>query len=574
MSTRAKMNRRRFLQGLGVGSTALLVAACAQPTPAPAPESAAKAPEPTKAPAAPAATQPPAATKAPEPTKAPAAKDAVTLTYWVPLNSNVAATLKSFSEMTMYKELEKRLNVKLEFQHPPVGGQQELEAFNLMVASRKYPDIIEWNWLGFPGGPAKAVKDGVILKLNDLIDKSAPNYKKLLSDHPDWRKEVLDDDGELYCFPFLRGDPRLMVFVGPTLRHDWLQKLNLEVPTTLDEWRTVLTQFKTKDPNGNGKNDEAPFTPAWGTGGAYRFAFNNHAFIGAWGITIGFYQEQGTVKYGPMQPEFKEFLATMAAWYKEGLIDPDWVNMDTKLLDAKVTGSILGSWVGYTGSGIGRLAGLMQGKEPASFKLVGGPYPVLKKGDKPVLGQRDRVYPGGASAAITPACKNVSEAIRVLDYGYGPEGHMLYNFGVEGISYTLENGYPKYTDDVVKNPKLPIAQSMARHFRSNFAGPFVQDYRYFEQYLTLPEQIKAVETWSEPTNEKLMPPVTPTQEESKKFSQVMQDVDTRFDEAFTKIVTGQQPVDSWDQVVSQLKQMGIEDALKVQQAALERYAKR
>ena len=56
------------------------------------------------------------------------------------------------------------------------------------------------------------IKDGVILRLNDLIDKYAPNYKKVLADHPDWRKQVMNDEGDLYGFPFIRGDPFLVVF--------------------------------------------------------------------------------------------------------------------------------------------------------------------------------------------------------------------------------------------------------------------------------------------------------------------------------------------------------------------------
>jgi len=71
-----------------------------------------------------------------------------------------------------------------------------------------------------------------------------------------------------------------------------------------------------------------------------------------------------------------------------------------------------------------------------------------------------------------------------------------------------------------------------------------------------------------------MPPVTPTQEESKKFATIMNEVNTRFDEAFTKTITGAEPVENWDKVIEQLKQMGIEEAIKIQQAALERYNKR
>lgn len=558
MTTQSKLNRRRFLQSLGVGSTALLVAACAQPTPTAAPAPAAKAAEPTKAPAA------------PEPTKAPAPKDKVTVTYWVAMSQNVGATLKSFGEMTCYKEMEKATNVHIEFQHPPVG--QESEQFNLLVASGKFPDIIEHYWTGAPGGPAKYLRDGVIIRLNDLIDKQAPYLKKVLAEHPDWRRQILTDEGDVYGFPFLRSDPFLMVFQGPIIRKDWLDKVGMKMPETLDDWYAVLKAFKEKDPNGNGKADENGFSPM--LSGQPLNAFQGAgAFVGAYGVTYGFFQVKGVVKYGPLEPPFKEFLKTMAQWYKDGLIDPDFPTTDQKLMDAKVTGHQLGAFVQNTGGGIGKYMGLMKGKDP-QFQLVAAPYPVLKKGDKPIFGQRDFNF-NGLSASITSANKKIAESIKVLDYGYGPEGHMLFNFGVEGLTYNLVNGYPKYTDLITNNPnKLPLQQSMAQHFRSNFAGPMVQDKRYMEQYAALPEQQDSLKIWSEPTNEYKMPLVTPTQEESKKFASIMTEVNTRCQEAVIKIITGQQPVESWDAVVKDLKGMGIEEGIKIQQAALDRYNKR
>ena len=502
----------------------------------------------------------------------PVVTEPLTLTYWADLGANAAATMQSFNEMTCYKELEKLSGVHLEFQHPPLESQQALEQFNLMIASGKFPDVIESNWLAFPGGPAKAVRDNVIIRLNELIDEHAPNFKKVLDDHPEWRKQIVTDEGDIYCFPFLRGDVLLTRFTGPVLRQDYLEKEGLEVPTTMDEWKTVLTALKGKDLNGNGQQDEYAFTPWLGN---VRGAFNSHAFIGAWGITTGFYQDNGVVKYGPLQPEYKEFLTTIVGWVNDGLVDPDAVAMDQKAFDAKMTNGQIASCVLLTGGGVGRFTTLMKEKPESGFKLVGAPYPVLKAGEKPMLGQQDNPYPGGASAAISSTNTHVEETMKLLDYAYGPEGHMLFNFGVEGISYNMVDGYPKYTDIVANNPdKLPLAQSMAQHFRSNFAGPFVQDLRYFEQYAVLPEQQAAVRVWSEPTNEKLMPPVTPTQEESRRFARIMGEVNTRYDEIFSKVISGQEPVATWDTFVQELQQLGIEEAVGIQQAALDRFNKR
>jgi putative aldouronate transport system substrate-binding protein len=139
----------------------------------------------------------------------------------------------------------------------------------------------------------------------------------------------------------------------------------------------------------------------------------------------------------------------------------------------------------------------------------------------------------------------------------------------------MVDGYPTYTDLLMKNPdKLPLAQSLSAHIRGNSSGPFVQDKRYVEQYFQLPQQQNAYKIWQEPTNEKLMPPVTPTQEESRRFASIMSDVNTRYEEVFAQVLSGAQPLEYWDSFVGELKGLGIEDAIAVQQAALDRFNKR
>src|SRR5512136_1787770 len=247
-----RMSRRKFLHCASLITGAVALSACGA-TPTPTAE----------------ATKPPAATPTPAPPPGPEAltlpivKQPLTVTYWVELNANAAATMKTYGEILCYQELEKRTGIHIEFQHPPVG--QALDQFNLMIASQKYPDVIEFGFGGeagssstAPGGPGRYLQDGVILKLNDLIDKYAPNFKKLMTEHPDWRKQIVTDNGEIYGFPFIRGDPYLLVYQGPIIRGDWLANLKLSVPTTLDDWHTMLVAFKQKDPNGNGKADEVP----------------------------------------------------------------------------------------------------------------------------------------------------------------------------------------------------------------------------------------------------------------------------------------------------------------------------
>ncbi len=563
----SSITRREFLRYLGMGSAAAVLSACApQPAPPTAPPPAATA-------VPPAATVAPTVAKGPEALTLPIVKEPLTLSYWTQLDTNPATVVKTYNDIACYKELEKITGIHIDFQHASVA--QQAEQFNLMIASGKYPDMIEvTNWTTLAGGPARMLKDGVIIRLNDLIDKYAPNFRKVLTDHPDWRRQVVTDEGDLYCFPFLRGDPYLLTFSGPTVRKDWLDRLGLQMPTTVDEWHDMLVAFKTKDPNGNSKADEIPYNPWYSEGTrSARSAWYRGFLVGAYGILMEWYQVKGVVKFGALQPEFKEFVKTLALWYKEGLIDPDYVSTDQKSIDAKITGNQLGATSMNTGGGIGKYMPLMTSKDPKA-KLAPAPYPALKKGDKALFGQRDNEFTGRGSVSISSACKKVVEAVKWLDYGYSDAGHMLFNFGIEGTSYKMVDGYPTYTDAVMKDPKLAPVSAMSLYIRAHYNGPFVQDKRYIEQYSVLPEQKEAIDIWSRPSNEGQLPPITPTQDESKKFQSIMQDVMTRYEEVFHKVVTGALPLDGWDQFVKDIKGMGIDDAIKIQQAALDRYNKR
>ncbi|MEK4119189.1 extracellular solute-binding protein [Paenibacillus sp. FSL W8-0919] len=487
------------------------------------------------------------------------------LTYWVTLNANASATMQDMNGIAAYQELEKTTGTKITFQHPPAG--QEADAFNIMVSSGNLPDVIEYGWANVSGGPDKAISDGTIIRLNELIEEHAPNLTKVLNDTPEYRKLITTDDGNIYVFPFLRGDEYLLTFNGLIIRQDWLDQLKLEVPETIDEWYEVLKAIKTGDPNGNGKADEIPLLLDLDMTGI------NHAFVGAWGITTGFYQVDGQVKYGPIQPEFKSYLETMSKWYAEGLIDQDFAATDATLKDAKVTNSQVGAFSGYMGSSLGRYTELMKASNP-DVKLAAAPNVVLKKGDMPILGQKDSAY-NGFGAAITKANKNPAETVKWLDYKYGEKGHMLFNFGVEGVSYEKKDGYPTYTDEVMKNPDgLSITQALAKYNLASYSGPFVQDRRYIEQYSALPEQKAAIETWMKADNSRLMPVISPTAEESTRYASIMNDVNTYYEEMVNKFIMGVEPISGFDKFVETIQGMGIEEAVKIQQAALDRFNSR
>lgn len=478
------------------------------------------------------------------------------LTYWVSLEPNAAMSVSDYGETPFAKELEKRLGIDIEYQHPPQG--QEGEKFNVMVAMDDLPDIIEYRWAEYPGGPSKAISEGIIRDINKEMDK-APNFKKYLDSNPELNKWVKTDNDEIFGFPFIRGDKSLQVSAGITLRKDWLDELGLEVPETIDEWEKVLTAFKEQ------KGASAPLIIQ-----PYQFAWG--PFCGAYGVMEGMYIDNGKVVYGTAQPGFKEFLKTMNKWYNLGLLDNNIAAIDSKAVDSNILNGISGATVGSIGSGIGRW---MQSATQSGFDLVAAPYPTLNKGDYPEYGQMQSPLPFGFSA-ITRSCENVDLAYKLLDYGYSDEGHMLYNFGIEGESYTMKDGEPVYTEKITNNPDgLSMSAAMALYMQSYNTGPFVQDKRYMDQYASLPQQKQAWETWSK-TNayEHLMPYLYMDEAESGEIAKLTNSVTTYQSEMVIKFIMGIEPIDNFDNFVQEMNNRGLQKILEAEQRAYERYKNR
>jgi putative aldouronate transport system substrate-binding protein len=490
----------------------------------------------------------------------------VTLSYWLSLNANVSANYSNLGDTPFGKALQEKTGVKINFLHPPLASGADREQLNLMIADgSNLPDLLEYNWLtSYPGGPGKAIDDGVILKLNDIIDRYCPNLKAYLQAHPEFDRMVKTDDGSYYSFPFIRGEEILWYSQGLMIRKDWLDELGLQPPDTMDDWHTVLTAFK------NRKNIPSPFTQV--------FSNNQRMFMTPFGIMKGWFigAEDGKIHFGQIEPGYRRWMETMAQWYKEGLIDQDIASIQTSQQNQKMTAGTAGSTVASVGSGMGTWTASARSGNP-KYEIMALADPVLAKGAKGVYAYVGQAYGTNATVAISGSCKNVEIAARFLDWGFSQAGHLFYNFGIEGESYTMVNGKPTYTDSVMKHPSWSVAQALSAYMRSTGSGPFVQDGGYITQYYALPEQKAALTNYAVAgAGNYILPPITATQDESRELASIMNDINTYCDETMTKVILGTETISdaSWNNYINTIRRMGIDRAIAIQTAALNRYKAR
>jgi putative aldouronate transport system substrate-binding protein len=527
----------------------MLLGACAQPSPQGTTQ----------------ATPPPSASGTASAPAEPAVKTGapLTVTYWTGMHPNAAKVLTTWNDNECFQELERRTGVHVDFTHPPIG--QELEQYNLMVASRELPDIVCYE---YPDGADKAFADSIYRPLDDLMG-SNPNMQLIIDSDPEIRKQMTTNKGHIFGWaqfnlPENQGDEgqyAVSPWGGPAIRTDWLEELNLKVPTTIDQWHEVLVAFRDK------KGAYAPLILSksglpW-----------QSAFVGAYGVGAEFYRVDNVVKYGPMEPGFKEYLKLMNSWYNEKLLDPDFA----------ATASDKNFYSEYLTTGkAGAIDSTFQDIVPlynslftdGKGKISAVPYPSLKEGETVHLGVLSPIVESGSGRRdyLTTAVKDdrVEAVCRWRDSWYTKESYMLFNYGIEGRSYNLADGKPVFTDLIAKNPD-GLDYAVASWKYKLFCGPY--SYNAF----AMPDpQIEAswasISVWNS-NNDRVnqLPPCSVPMESATEFNNIKTEVNTYKDQMILKFIMGAEPLDGFDAYVAELKSLGIERAITLQQQGLDLY---
>ena len=220
------------------------------------------------------------------------------------------------------KALEEKYDVNLNFWY--IDNQKYEELIGVKLASGDMPDIFRAPNLGTL---SKYVQQGVAAEITDEMLAKAPAYVKSINDNDTDGNTWIDAkiNGKLYAFK----SQSLSGTYPTTLawRTDWLKNVGIErIPTTLLEWEEAMYKFTFDDPDGNGINDtygmsETTFSPIFGAFGAV--PINRFNLSGA--IDTFYTKVDGEVTFACIQPEMKEGLKLLIKWYKDGVIDPNFI---------------------------------------------------------------------------------------------------------------------------------------------------------------------------------------------------------------------------------------------------------
>ena len=458
---------------------------------------------------------------------------------------------KAWQEQTgINLELIEIADVTIEIVHMP--------DFSLLVASGDYPDIISANWNSYSGGAAKAIEDEIVIPIDDYIEKFAPDYLKELESNEEWMKSVKTPKGNFTGFYQLRTAPALNSF-GMIIRKDWLDQLNLSVPTTTDEFYNTLTAFK------NEMDATAPLSlPIGNLRDMGRFGLITSPFDL---VSTGYYHVDGTVHYGAYESQYKDVLTWLNKLYSDGLLDNNVLTLDGATSSSNIMNDISGITTGYASGGMGNWLTTMKDVNP-DYALAGVGSLIKTSGEKAYFGQRQDSI--SVLSAITSNCDDIETAVKFLNYGYTEPGNLLMYYGIEGESFEFIDGYPYYTDFVKNHPDgLSFAQALSQYDYSPANGPFVANGDYSAQTYN-DAQLDALNVWrNNDVMDHYIPSMMIDAADVDEYASITSEVFTYESEQFALFVTGERSLDEFDDYISVLESMGIKRMIEIYQNAFD-----
>lgn len=421
-------------------------------------------------------------------------------------------------EHEVYKYIGEQTNTKLDIEFFP--HSKYIDQLNMRFSSGDIPDAFQDWQLPEP----QILQSGMILPLNDLIEKYGPNLKKQISQTA-WQSVTVNRE--------IMGVPQVLDGGGNVsavmyVRKDWMDKLNIDVPETTDEFLDMLRAFRDQDPNGNGKKDEIPYTSrenftwAWTIFGQYGVESNTQL---SWRLL------DGKPVPSVIHPDMKKALSLFKTMYEEKLIDPEFFTNSRSVWEQKIRSNQVGAWTHVTDLSPSWKKDLETSIPEGNPEIIAIPTPRPVDHSGPV----GSPYQGGKKTwFVLKDSKNPEEVIRIIDWLVSPEGRAFTQMGILGETYTKENGQLNYAAKEDEDQKWRELLFRFHKFDKEISRSLLDEETY-----QMNMQFNEV-SQNEGVPNPVMSLTLPTDNAS---------LSTLFMEAAAKIILGEEPLDYFDEYV-------------------------
>ncbi len=281
----------------------------------------------------------------------------------------------------------------------------------------------------------------LFLDITDYMNNgSLDNYMRWVKD--DSLLEDMAIDGRYYAFAgvnacnYPASDEVELNGMFPVMRTDILEKNNISVPTTWDEWFSVMKKLKAIYP------DSTPWS-----GRAVRYIYSNMEYMLGCQSDLNFDHTKGKYVIGVLEPEYRSILEFEKRCYDEGILDPNFRNSDSNSWNEGVNNNKVFFWIDNDGFATSQTLSLRASNADATMETI--PLLTDSSGNKRALkyGTISHDYCYVLSASSSKAEKMV----KFMDWCYSDEGMYINNYGKEGSSYTVnEDGSVKISDEILQ----------------------------------------------------------------------------------------------------------------------------
>ncbi|QGG54412.1 extracellular solute-binding protein [Paenibacillus sp. B01] len=477
----------------------------------------------------------------------------------------------SNNQYTRY--LKEKYNINVIVDWTAATGNDFKQKVSLTIASGKLPDGMVVDDRSFM---TKAASSGLLYDITDLFQQyQSTQVKDIMESTGGRAMDNASYKGRMVSLPNITVDTDGVHLLW--IRKDWLDKLGLPVPKTLADIEKTAQAFK--DGKLGGANTIGIAGPSKNTFPYATFLTSSNnlggfdPLFGAKDAYPGYWLDNGdgSVTYGTLTEQTKDTLATLADWYKKGLIDPEAGTRDNvgDPINANQTGIFFGPWWsgGYgngdsfkndpTANWQAYPVYTDDGKWNAHMKTTGSTYTLISKNAKPdvvkaILIMNNALVRDEATFDLSVAVgwyplRNVMAAANETEYEYAELLKVLKgetqaeDYNVPNSLYKLMYADAKKVKDVIKPPYDELNVS---NFNTANFGDFQRLYSLLigdRPFSTVPIDKKV---FSVTYNQ------TPTMETKWANLKKLED------ETVLKIILGQAPIDSFDKFVKDWKAQG------------------
>ncbi|UKS27341.1 extracellular solute-binding protein [Paenibacillus sp. HWE-109] len=428
------------------------------------------------------------------------------------------------------KYLAQKTNTDLDWVFLPHG--QFGDQVRIKFASGDIPDVVQ-SW----GINYELLKNNQVIPLNDYINKYGSNLKKAISQAA-WDEVTID--GKILAIPEGQIGNKVLY-----VRKDWMDKVGITTPPkTPDELLTMLRAFRDKDPNGNGKKDEMPFS------GREKLDWVDNVITMFGADYFARVVVNGEVVPGLVSPNMKQALGFLRTLVEEKLIDSEFLTNKRNVWEQKIQNNLVGAWVHAPS-----LSWDWQDKLNKSLPGMGANVIAIPTPKAPgVESSGTLIRASNKSFMITKAAKDPAAIVKMLDWLASQEGQEFVNFGIPNVTYKKDGDKINYDSKKDADDKTVL-------WRFNSFNLVATNKDIMEIQLGSKEAADKMDsTYKVAAAEGIkniiagIPPSTATPKPELEWN------GTLFQEAAAQILLGKQPLDYFDTFVKQWRaQAGTEN---------------